>query len=300
MNLLRETMRRIMPLISVALSLMPLASLAEGDCKVRSSEERIVMLLADVQRNAEIKKDDMAVLKSFLPILSQNGDDLLIRTQFLNVKGGAVTPDFACRRLTTRKLATAYDGIEGKYAVNYPANSPLYRVASRLDADFEDMMLSLGSMEVTAEMNKIAIIFGNLDYYIENSTEGASSAGYYLSDGWLKSPISPFVRNVTQSESSRFVGTKVIVISDGKEPLSVRRGKEEFFAMLFGLLGGELYYYGPSYANIGAKSGVLDKVLAQVIDGSRAPIEPRSIGEPQLLQFINRKDSRNITREDLQ
>lgn len=272
---------------------------AQAKCAVSSPDQALVMVMVDLQRGADVKTNDMAVLKSFIPILSEGLGELLVRTQFLNIAGGSVSADLACRSLTTRKLFAAYDRIEGKYAAQLSPTSRHFNAATRLDNDFQEMMLSLGAMDVTAKMEKVVIIFGNLDYYIEGTIDGASSRGMYLSDGWLKSPISPFVRNVTKAEDNRFVGAKVIVITDGKDPLSVQRGKENFYATLFNILGGELFYFGPSYTTLGNSSGILERVLTQVVDGSRSPIAARRIGEPQLLQFINRQGSRNVTREDL-
>lgn len=257
-----------------------------------------LILMFDFQRDPDARKTDIAILKSLTARYAGHAPEMLVRMQPFNLKNDHVTNQMACRLFTYTKMTDAVSRAEALYASERQPGTPHFNKATRLEEDFRELLLSLGQMKVEASDEKVVLIFGNLDYYFEALTTHSSTEGFYLSDGWLMSSESPFSQRVFNVETDRFQDAKVMVITDGSDPLSVRHGKRQFYAAFFNLLGGDLYYFGPAHSQINQPSGLVAQVFGRMLNGEMQPYRVGSVGQASLLQVINRQKSRTVASSE--
>lgn len=267
--------------------------------KCRKVNENALLAIMDMSRDMDRKKSDSILFKDLAFIHARILSKPIYLLSFSGLNTSRMDADAVCKKLTFTHTAKITKKIETLYA-NIPITqrSTSFGYATKLDQLFRTMLLSLGALEVSSDGEKIVLIFDNLDYFFTNAKDGRSSEGSYLSDGWLSAPFSPFVKNVLSVDTDRFNDAKVFVFTDGTQPLSVRMGKRRFFTLFFSMLGGNLYYYGPTYSPTNQTSSLIQKIFTHAINGQTDPYTVDTIGQARLLQLINRQKSENISPSD--
>jgi len=154
----------------------------------------------------------------------KNMDDLRIRNVFLDIMGSdQVVKHTHFNKKHTLKGLTLYKN--EKYNLTKELGTLTSKLKKR-GLKGEDTLL---------------IILGDFQLWRKN---GTSTIGYYLSDSWLSSKYSPFVRNFINNNNSELSNMKVLVLGQQNTSTHNHYMHELFMAKLFSLANNSIKLSG--------------------------------------------------------